>query len=157
MSETYKIVFRGDIATGHNAVEVRGRLRDIFRLDEEGISKLFSGRPVTIKRNLSAAGAKVWCDTLLKAGAVVQSVSGDDGEPAQATASDPEVPEGLAVEPVGADVLKPAERGYVQPVQINTAHLSVEAPGADVLRPDERSQVDDLVLDLSHLSLEKSP
>lgn len=154
MSDNYRIVFRGDIAPGHGVAEVKSRLAGLFRLDDESVAKLFSGRPVTIKRNLSGAGAKTWCDTLLKAGAVAQAVAEDGATAPSSQQAVPASEEGLRVEPVGADVLRPSERADNRPRHVDTDHLSLDAAGADILRPHERSSVEELVLDLSHLRVE---
>jgi len=156
MSDTYKIVFRGDIAPGHTLVEVKSRLAGMFRLDEESVAKLFSGRPVTIKRNLNGVDAKTWCDTLRKAGAVAQAVAESESAPSASVSSTeaPALDDGLRVEPVGADVLRPSERVENPPLQVETDHLSLDAVGADILRPHERRVVKAPVLDLSHLRVE---
>jgi len=163
MSDSYKIVFRGDIAHGHSAVEVRKRLAQLFRVDDEGIGKLFCGRPVVIKKNLAEADASLWCDTLLKAGAVVQRVREEvdasslgQGQTAAAARDISPAEAGLSIEPAGADLLRADERANIPPMQVNTAHLSLDVPGADVLRPEERSNVEPLILDLDHLSIDKT-
>lgn len=155
MTSTYKLVFRGDIAPGHSYLQVKARLQELFRLDEAGIEKLFGGRPVTIKRNLTEANARVWCETLLKAGAIVESSPEEDASPLPGQ-SQPE-PErgGLTIEPAGADVLRPAERAVFTPAQVDTDYLSLDKPGADVLRPEERRKFEELELDLSHLKVEQ--
>lgn len=160
MTSTYKLVFRGDIAPGHSHLQVRERLKELFRLDEAGMEKLFCGRPVTIKRNLSEANARVWCETLLKTGAIVESAPEEDASPVPQPQPEP-VPQsepersGLAIEPPGADVLKPSERRVFVPAQVDTDYLSLDQPGADVLRPEERRIFEELDLDLSHLRVEQ--
>jgi hypothetical protein len=148
---TYKLVFRGDLAPGHNFMTVRQQVQDLFRLDDDGINKLFCGRPVTIKKNLDKAAAAKWQEMLLRAGAAVEIL------PEQGAKESPDVARqqdaDWLVEPPGSDVLKPGERTAVSPVDVDTDRLSVDVPGADVLRPEERQSVEELNLDLSHLSV----
>ena len=160
MASKYKIVFRGDIVPGHAMADVRERLQDLFRLDDAAIAKLFSGRPVAIRKNLDEATACKWCEVLEKAGAIAEAVA-DESAPADTGAPHPESSDtgetpvyGLQVEPVGADVLKPSERTPAAEQEIAVPELSVDEVGADVLRENERRAFVELELDLSHLTLE---
>jgi len=154
MANTYKLIFRGDIAPGHALMGVREKLRQLFNLDDEGLNKLFCGRPVTIKKQLDQANAEKWCAVLLKAGAIVK-ISPEEDFSASAKGADVNAGQQQSlVAPLGADVLRPDERKKVAAVTPKTDHLSLDEPGADVLRPEERRIVEDLDLDISHLSLE---
>lgn len=152
---TYKLVFRGDIAQGHTFMSARKSLQELFRLDDQGLNKLFCGRSVTIKKNLDEATAIKWEALLFKAGAVVERVA----EVSESSATSPETEQyseegtSISVEPPGADVLKPNERTEFEAAYVNTDGLSLDSPGADVLRPDERKEFKELDLDLSHISL----
>jgi len=152
---TYKLVFRGDIAPGHELMDVRQKLQQLFSLDDEGINKLFCGRPVTIKRQLDQASAEKWCAALLKAGAIVKMSPEDESISASAEngSISPSQNQQATVAPLGADVLRADERKKDSVTAPNTDHLSLDEPGADVLRPEERRVIEDLDLDLSHLSL----
>ncbi|MFN3712610.1 MAG: hypothetical protein ACK4SX_03005 [Alcanivoracaceae bacterium] len=69
----YRIVFHGNIHSGHSHEQVRERLGKLFRIeDSERLDKLFSGNPVTIKKSLDEAGARKYLAALDKAGAVVE-------------------------------------------------------------------------------------
>src|SRR5690606_12743397 len=107
---TYKLVFRGDIAPGHELMDVRQKLQQLFSLDDEGINKLFCGRPVTIKRQLDQASAEKWCAALLKAGAIVK------------------------MSPEDESISASAENGSISPSQ--NQHATVAPLGADVRRAD---------------------
>ena len=164
MSDTFKLLFRGDIAPGHSLPEVRERIGGMFNLDAARVDQFFSGRPVVLKKSLSAAEAEKWTSALLKAGIVVEVATAESGSsgaetPATGTADDSNRPGaedagGWTIEPPGADVLRPGERHSVAPVNVSTDHLSLDAPGADVLRPGERREFEALQIDLSHLRLE---
>ncbi len=51
--QQYNVVFQGEIAAGQNLKEVKGKLSSLFKLDENKIEKLFTGKPVTVGKNVS--------------------------------------------------------------------------------------------------------
>jgi hypothetical protein len=160
MDNLYKVVFRGDIAPGHSMVDVRSKLQELFRLDDQGINKLFVGRPIAIKKNLDEATAKKWCEVLGKAGALADCVAEDVEVPAEEgrqEASPAKEEYAFDIAPVGADVLKPSERAPVVDREISTTHLSLDVVGADVLKENERAPHRELNLDLSHIHLADTP
>lgn len=71
-AELYDIVFRGDILPGHQLVQVKQRLAQLFKADEARINALFVGGAVPLKRNLDKAAAEKYQAVLRKAGADVQ-------------------------------------------------------------------------------------
>lgn len=177
MTDNCNVVFRGDIAPGFTLVEVRQGLKDFFSLDDARVSQLFSGRPVTIKKNVTRDKADQFKTLLAGMGAVAEIVAVDDSvtdspaaattpaapvtAPAPVVASDnAEEPTSAAdmdtitIAPAGADVLKPEERSAIPHREIVTDHLSVDSPGADVLKPHERKKAVEVHIDLSHLRLE---
>lgn len=129
MSETYKLVFRGEVLEGQHPAVVRRRLGELLSIDDARLERLFSGQPVVIKSEIDQAGAARFQAMFRKAGArlrvaPIEDRGPADGEPA-ATAFDPEVL------PVGSDVLREDERVQWQPRDIDTEHLSLLDP-ADV-------------------------
>lgn len=170
MATVYKVIFRGDLKPGASLFDVKRQFQSMFKLDDERLAKLFSGRPVTILRNLDEGKATQWQALLEKAGALVElrpeEVAEEPAPAAETSAEAAEAPAGdeeaaptggeevLIVEPVGADVLRDGERVRPEPVSVSTEHLSLDQEGADVLRPEERRRVEELALDLSHLRLE---
>lgn len=71
-SEKYNLIFRGDIVLGHNILEVKQRLEKLFKTDATQIERLFTGRPVAIKKALPEAEAQRYQAALHKAGAEVE-------------------------------------------------------------------------------------
>ncbi len=71
-NDLFDIVFRGDILPGHQLVEVKQRLAQLFKADETRINALFAGGAVPLKRNLDRAAAEKYQAVLRKAGADVQ-------------------------------------------------------------------------------------
>ncbi len=153
----FDVVFRGDIAPGETLPVVRQRLGELFRLDETRLAQLFSGRPVVVKRGLTAEEGERYRQTLERAGALVtlraaspESASQESPAASVAPATGRSEPD---VAPVGADVLRPEERRSVEAPEFDLDHLSVAEAGSDVLRPEERRTVQAPELDLSHLSV----
>ncbi|MFA5496334.1 MAG: hypothetical protein WC247_16335 [Porticoccaceae bacterium] len=154
MTDTYTVVFRGDLVPGTTPGEVRQRLQEFFRLDDARVERLFSGRPVAIRKNIELDRARQLRDMLAAMGALAE-VRGGDGKAAIA-ASSAAVGDGLAavtVAPPGADILRPEERRPVYCRDIATGHLSVDRAGGDVLKPHERRRPMALQIDLSHLEI----
>ena len=85
--QQYNLVFRGDIAAGHKLAEVKQRLANLFKTPPEKIEKLFSGRPVAIKKGLAGADAERYLQALTAAGAVVEKVANTATKPAPAKPS----------------------------------------------------------------------
>ena len=157
MEARFKLVFRGDIVPGYTMVDVRAKLKEMFKLEDATVNKLFAGRPMTIKKNLDEMTANKWCDILKEAGAIVEPVK-DEAEPpalqeVEGPAQSSSERYGFDLAPVGADVLNPSERDQAVDLDVPVSHLSIDEVGADVLREDERSSDVELELDLSHIRL----
>ena len=166
MSATCSVIYRGDIAPGATLAEVRQRLQDFFNLDDTRAGQLFSGRPVTVKKNVDREKAEQFRALLASMGALAEvRDSAADAAPSPAPAAGPAVApapvtapgsglDGVTVEPPGADVLRPGERNPEVHREIATGHLSLDSPGADILKPHERKKPVEVHLDLSRLRLE---
>ncbi|VVO34506.1 DUF805 domain-containing protein [Pseudomonas fluorescens] len=69
MSENrYKIVFDGALLPGVEATTAKLNLAQLFKSDVAAIERLFSGRPVALKRDLSQADAQTYLQALTKTG-----------------------------------------------------------------------------------------
>jgi len=124
----YDLSYRGLLATGAEADEVRRRLGAIFRLNAAGLDRLFTGKPVVVKRDVDAATAAQFERLFAQAGAE------------------------LTVVPVGP-VPPEADEGDDMPQQllrIDTSMLSLAPPGG-VLEDPPPSVAPEL--DISYLSL----
>ena len=154
-----EIVFRGDIVPGNTMVEVRDNLRELFKADDAQLAKLFSGRPVVIRRNLDEDAAKRYQQAMERAGAVVQVRQGDGGSKATPQEGKQPVEDDISDEPwtlfpVGADLLRPEERIKQPQVDLDVADISVAPAGSDVLAANERRQQPPVEVDTSHIDLE---
>ncbi|MBD9441319.1 DUF805 domain-containing protein [Pseudomonas sp. PDM04] len=69
MSENrYKIVFDGALQPGVDSTTARLNLAELFKSDVAAIERLFSGRPVALKRDLSQTDAQAYLQALSKTG-----------------------------------------------------------------------------------------
>lgn len=69
MSEPrYKIVFDGALQPGVDLTTAKLNLADLFKSDVAGIERLFTGRTVALKRDLSHSDAQTYLQALNKTG-----------------------------------------------------------------------------------------
>ena len=69
MSENrFKIVFEGALLPGIDAITAKLNLAELFKSDVAAIERLFSGRKVALKRDLSHADAQTYLQALTKTG-----------------------------------------------------------------------------------------
>lgn len=66
----YKVVFQGDVLPGHEQKAVQTRLAELFGVNPQDASKLFSGKEHKVKSNLDLASAKKYAKALAKLGAL---------------------------------------------------------------------------------------
>ncbi len=70
MSDCYNVVFNGGVAEGHEKNEVKKRLASILKEDSATIDKIFSGKPLIIKRDADLATCEKIQKVFLSAGAI---------------------------------------------------------------------------------------
>ncbi|POF40073.1 hypothetical protein B0D71_21595 [Pseudomonas laurylsulfativorans] len=64
----FKIVFEGALLPGVDITTAKLNLAELFKSDVSAIERLFTGRPVALKRNLSQADAQTYLHALSKTG-----------------------------------------------------------------------------------------
>lgn len=69
MSNTYAIVFKGEILDGADNAAVQQKVGAMFKADAAKLAALFSGKPVAIKKNVDEATANKFVAAFAKAGA----------------------------------------------------------------------------------------
>jgi hypothetical protein len=75
MEETlYNVVFRGKIADGQDIERVKKNIAVLFKVERENIERLFSGKPVIVKKNTDHANAAKYKAVMEKAGALCSIV-----------------------------------------------------------------------------------
>lgn len=142
MSDSYKLVFRGEVLEGQHPAVVRKRLGAAASFSDDQLNKLFSGQPVVVKRVADTATAARLQGLFKNAGARLRVLPVDEEAPAAAPAGTPsEAPPAAApgspasqdgapgtfeLLPAGSDVLREDERP-VQPVrEVDTGDLALE-------------------------------
>ncbi|MEE8058363.1 MAG: hypothetical protein V3T17_11080 [Pseudomonadales bacterium] len=70
MSEVYSVVMTGQLAEGFELHQVKANVSTLFKINSGQIEKMFSGKPVTIRRGIEKEQALKLCSALAKAGAL---------------------------------------------------------------------------------------
>jgi len=80
--QRFDIAFDGRMIPGADPVLARKRLQSLFKLDEAGIDRLFSGKPVFIKRDVDAPTANQFEKVFNQLGAILRliPIEADDEE-----------------------------------------------------------------------------
>jgi len=68
----YEVAFSGQIQEGAELDAVKARIGKIFKADEATMVKLFSGKRIVIKKNLSTEAADKYSMAFAKAGAICE-------------------------------------------------------------------------------------
>jgi len=146
----FNIVFDGSVINGSDPLEVKTRVKQLFKLDDAAADRMFSGSPIVIKKNVDRKTATQFQKALSNAGARVQLMlakevaSPTDSEqgieqPAQTTASNNGNAEtGLqshssttspenswSVASAGGNILRAGEKTPDIKTEINTDHLEL--------------------------------
>ncbi|SDW77067.1 hypothetical protein [Thiocapsa roseopersicina] len=69
--ERFDLSYKGDLVPGADPARARERLTALFKLSEAGAERLFTGRPVIVKRNADAATAARFTEVFEQAGALL--------------------------------------------------------------------------------------
>ena len=84
----YEVIFFGQIQEGAKLDEVKARIARMFKADEVTIARLFSGKRIVIKKNLSAEAADKYSIAFTKAGAICELALMPEDSAAPAPAAD---------------------------------------------------------------------
>lgn len=160
MSETYRLVFAGEILDGQHAAVVRKRLLETLKLTDAAADKLFSGQPVIVKRAVDRAAAiKLQqqfkqCGARLRVKAMPGEASAEAAEQASAPAARPASESGASFDlaAVGVDLASPEGRNAPDP-QIDTSHLSLEAAGSLLSSASTGDEAALATPDVSHIDV----
>lgn len=160
--DRFDISFSGSLKADADPAWTREQLRVLFKLDEPGLDRLFSGRPVLIKRNVDAATAARYKRVFDEAGAVVDILAAGESKPstsagsgAETTSASPSTegsdkPSGLSLAPMGGFLEEPPE---VKMMELDISHLSL-VPGPEWSLADCEPDPPDIdPPDTSHLKL----
>jgi hypothetical protein len=53
----FRVVFLNDFRRGTRIAEIREKIRQRFNLSDEGVERMFAGRPIVVKKNVDAETA----------------------------------------------------------------------------------------------------
>ena len=96
MDGMYQLVFSGELVKGQHRGVVKRRLRESLNLSKAQVEKLFSGKPVVVKRDVDEATAEKYQEIFKKAGGLLQIAAMEEAAESAQSASEPEA---LAAEP----------------------------------------------------------
>lgn len=160
MTETYSVVFRGDILPGHALPDVKTRMAKLFKLDDARLAAVFSGKPVVLKKDCDLATAEKLKSVLTQTGADVEIKPAQATAPAPVQPPQPPVPPAAPPSPGTGAAAVPA-RPAVAPAAGRTIEPGSDglkvAPVGMVMTEAERAAMrkPPVQVDTSHLSLEK--
>lgn len=167
--EKFNLVFRGQLVKGVDTAVAKRNLGQLFKIDAGKVEAMFSGKPIVLKRGLSADVANKYRVAIKKAGALVELVfdapakprgKAQFGEPQPASNSAttsasnlgaiPGTESGMGVIP-GTQPMSPASAEETDGLRAPNWQL---APlGADMLLPQEQYQPAPVEVDTSSLSV----
>ena len=164
---TYSVIFRGDLQPGYTVADVKANFARLFKAGPDTVEKLFSGRPLALKKGLSEAQAGQLQATLSKLGAQsTVRVEGGEQPAAPPSAPSPQVAEAqpaaapvvetretavkqaepdvgsgsLSLAPMEGNLVKAHEKAVVEAVQVEVSHLSLKPAEGNILEAGERKQ-----------------
>lgn len=165
MSERFDLVFSGDFARGVDETVAKKNLAALFKISPQKVDALFSGKPITLKKNLDFDTGNKYRVAIKKAGCIAQLVEQKDSavepkkekavfaaqEPAAQTTVSPPQEHASAVQSDVPPAPKLSESKT--PDQDSGSGLSLAPTGAEVLRESERTAVAPVQVETAHLSI----
>jgi hypothetical protein len=70
MTTLYNVTFEGKVAPGKEVEAVKWAIMDLLKVDSRGIERIFSGRPILLKKGVNAGTAERYRKAIEAAGAV---------------------------------------------------------------------------------------
>ncbi|NEV64272.1 hypothetical protein [Thiorhodococcus minor] len=160
----FDISFSGTLKPGADPAWTREQLRVLFKLDDKGLDRLFSGKPALIKRNVDADTADRYRRVFDETGAIVDVLpageakrsspesGGADHPSAQPTTEGAKATSDLSLAPMGDFLEEPPE---VKMLELDISHLSLVPGPGWTLEDCEPAPPNIDPPDTSHLTLEK--
>ncbi|MGB5324330.1 MAG: hypothetical protein WBN40_02745 [Pseudomonadales bacterium] len=124
----FDILFQGEAINGTDVSEVKENLRSLFKLGEAELVRMFSGQPISIKKDLDRKTANQYQQALARAGAKIQLVlhqsARSPGDTPDEKTADVAGTGGITLLPAGSR-LGPEHGNAPPPVDIDTSHISI--------------------------------
>ncbi|MGD8743723.1 MAG: hypothetical protein PVH46_09890 [Granulosicoccaceae bacterium] len=147
-TEHYHVVFSGKILEYADLNMVKQNVARVFKQPVEKIEPLFSGKPVTLKKNIDAVTAEKYRLAMQRAGALCDiipaSATPEARSPASNAAAATEAgtaaePPGMSLADVGVTLVEPQP---VPEVDIDTADMDMDEVGVTLVEPQPVPEVD---------------
>ena len=90
MSDRYSVIFDGRLMPGKDEEMVKARIKSALKTDKQGIARLFSGVPITVRKSTDLATAEKYKQVFATAGALCEIRKEGEADPS-APASDAEI------------------------------------------------------------------
>lgn len=148
--QRFAVVFSGQLVDGAERDSVRDNLAQLFKVEPAKVEKMFTGKPVLIKKDLDEAKANNYKAALAKAGAIAEIIASDTPTaapqssapkvaPATTAKVEPEEPPSPPVAPdltiaeVGATIV---EYQPMKHVDFNTTQFDLAEVGVTLVEPE---------------------
>ena len=170
MDERYRLVFRGEILEGQHKAVVKRRLTELLKLDDARLAKLFSGKPIVLKRDVDRKTAAHYQALFKQAGGALRvqpeepaanesagSAAAPVAEPASSDAPPAAAGLSAAAQAIEAPDFEVISTYFPPPeaprAEIDAPDFEVAAVGATIVEPSEapRAQVAEVNFELAEV------
>jgi hypothetical protein len=154
-SQTYDILFSGQLMEGTNMDEAKQQIGSIFKADEEKLNKLFSGKQVTIKSGVDDETASKYRAVFRQAGALIDiklsaSAYKNGNKPEAETSADGSSEELTLLPANSGSLIDCAKKVTPQPIpDISTITLASPGSVLDESPYPEQTEIDTGALSVS--------
>ena len=162
-NERYDLVFSGEVMPNADLSQVKKNLQQLFRLDAGKVELLFSGRSITLKKNLALDAAGKYRTAMKKAGARVDLVQVQASEQAPASVTTVAGKPATLHKPAPDNATAWTSEPGAQPTGASAPRPVIEAPAFDVAEPgapllseSEKPDRQPVQVDISHLEVKES-
>lgn len=146
----FNIVFDGSVINGSDPLEVKARVKQLFKLDDAAADRMFSGTPIVIKKNVDRKTATQFQKALSNAGARVQLMLAKE----VASSTDPEQSVDQPAKSAASNSYQAKADGQDHSTTTESQNSwTVASAGGDLLRADEKSQDVKVEINTEHLGL----
>jgi hypothetical protein len=149
MTESFRLVFRGEVLAGQHKAVVKQRLGAVLKLDGPRLEALFTGKPVTVRKFADGETAARFEIAFKRAGARLRIVPIDAAPEAKAAPASAAA--GFDLAAPGARLQEPVDAA---PAAVDTSHLTIAEVGADMA---PRKAPAEPVIDLDEIDFEIAP
>ena len=165
--QAFDIYFLGEMLPDTNPAEVMRQVAKLFKVSEDAVDRLFSGKPLRVKQNVDADAASRYRAAFRDAGALLEIVPHGSPPPqrtaaAATPAAAPDTAADDAEPPAAAtgDDMSLAEPGAIidhkpapPPAEIDTSELSALPPNSGSLEDCTIEKEPHPIPDISHMQI----